>query len=74
MAQIDEMTLMAFADGELPEEEAARVAAVLETDPALQAELNKHLRLNAEIMTAFSGYYSITCAGKTAENCAIRAP
>ena len=53
MAQIDEITLMAFADGELPDSEAAKVAAALEEDPALQAELDKHMRLKDVIGATF---------------------
>ena len=54
MAQIDEMTIMAYADGELSEDQAALVEAALETDPTLQRQLDKYRRLNTEIMAAFS--------------------
>ena len=37
--QIDDQTLMALADGELDAASAARITAVVKTDPALQARL-----------------------------------
>jgi len=53
MTQIDDVTLMAYADGELAAEEAARVAAAIEADPALKAKLARHHALRAEIKGAF---------------------
>lgn len=39
--QIDDETLMALADGELPEDEARRVSQAVQADPELQARLRR---------------------------------
>jgi anti-sigma factor RsiW len=52
---IGEEQLMAYADGELSAEEAARVAAAVEADPTLQAKLERHRRLKATLADAFAG-------------------
>lgn len=51
--QIDHETLMAFADGALEPDDAARVAAAVAADPALQAQLERHRALRAQLASAF---------------------
>ncbi len=45
--------LMAYADGVLPPEDAQRVAAAVEADPALQAELSAYVDSRAALTGAF---------------------
>ena len=47
MPQIDDITLMAYADGELPDQEAARVEAAIQRRPGLAralASVSSHTR------------------------------
>lgn len=50
---IDDETLYAYLDGELPPEEAQRIAAAVEADAALSARLEAQRRLRARLRTAF---------------------
>lgn len=50
---IDDETLYAYLDGELPAEEARRVAAEVAADPALSARLEAQRRLRARLGAAF---------------------
>ena len=50
---IDDETLYAYLDGELPAEEARRVEAELTADPALSARLEAQRRLRARLSAAF---------------------
>ncbi|MEQ1619724.1 MAG: hypothetical protein ABL883_15425 [Terricaulis sp.] len=52
---ISEETLMAFADDELSAEEAQRVAAALDADPALVLKLDRMRRAKAALEGAFGG-------------------
>jgi len=53
MKQINEETLMAYADGELDDKTAQTVAATIAADPALQAELENYRALKATVGSAF---------------------
>lgn len=50
---VDRETLMAFADGELNEIEARRVAKAVESDPSLAAEVEAHRRLKVTLAGHF---------------------
>lgn len=50
---VDEETLMAYADGELDSTRRAEIAAALEKDPALAARVEKHRALRADVAGAF---------------------
>lgn len=50
---IDDATFFAWLDGELPEEEAAQVAAAVAVDPALTARAEQHRALLAGLRGAF---------------------
>jgi negative regulator of sigma E activity len=50
---IGEEQLIAYADGELPPEEAAKVEAAVAADPSLKARLERHKRLRARLAGAF---------------------
>lgn len=50
---LDDETLMAYADGELEPAERARIAAALEKDPDLAARVEKHRALRAQVAGAF---------------------
>jgi len=51
---LDDETLMAYADGELEPTQRAEIAAAIETDPALAARVEKHRALRAEVAGAFA--------------------
>jgi hypothetical protein len=51
---LDDETLMAYADGELDPARSAEIAAALEKDPALAARVQKHRALRAEVAGAFA--------------------
>ena len=51
---LDDETLMAYADGELDAARRAEIAAALEKDPALAARVAKHRALRAEVAGAFA--------------------
>src|SRR4051794_23684111 len=53
MAMIDEERLFAWLDGELDEEEAARIQAELDTDPKLAELAAKHRAMKARLKAAF---------------------
>lgn len=50
----DDETLMAFADGELDEQQRAEIAAALERDPALARRVQEHRALRAKVEGAFA--------------------
>ncbi len=52
---LDEATLMAYADGELSVADAARVAAALAADPAAAQVVAAHRALRARVGAAFAG-------------------
>ncbi|TFW29008.1 anti-sigma factor, partial [Massilia arenosa] len=52
---ISDEQLMAYADGELPEEERAAVEAAIANDPALAEQVHAHRALRAQLAEAFSG-------------------
>jgi len=47
-------TLMAYVDGELPPDEARRVAAEIASDPKLSAYVEQQKRLSAQLQSAFA--------------------
>jgi hypothetical protein len=51
---LDDETLMAYADGELDAARRAEIAAALEKDPALAARVAEHRALRAQVAGAFS--------------------
>jgi hypothetical protein len=51
---LDDETLMAYADGELDAAQRAEIAAALERDPALAARVDRHRALRAEVAGAFA--------------------
>lgn len=51
---IDDATLMAYADGELPAAEATRVEAAIAADPALAAAVERHRQLRDRLVQAFA--------------------
>lgn len=51
---VDDETLMAYADGELDAAQRAQIAAEIEKDPALAARVEKHRALRAEVAGAFA--------------------
>jgi hypothetical protein len=51
---LDDETLMAYADGELEPARRAEIAAALEKDPALAARVEKHRALRAKVAGAFA--------------------
>ena len=51
---LDDETLMAYADGELDTARRAEIAAALEKDPALAARVEQHRALRAEVAGAFA--------------------
>ncbi|WP_156256524.1 anti-sigma factor [Sandarakinorhabdus oryzae] len=50
---VDDATLLAWIDGELPADEAARVAAEVAADPDLQALADAHRALAKRLQTSF---------------------
>jgi len=54
MTQIDEETLIAFADGELTGEAAERAKKAIAADPALQADLERYRALRTTIGQSFA--------------------
>jgi len=53
-ASVPEETLMAYADGALAADEAARVEALIAADPELQRQVEAHRALKAEVFGAFA--------------------
>jgi len=53
MVKIDDITLMAFADGELSEAEAQKVSTAIAQDPKMAATVNKHKLLKESVNIAF---------------------
>jgi hypothetical protein len=56
---LSDETLMAFADGALAPEEAARVAAAVDADPALARKLDRMRRSAEALKQAFAGQLDI---------------
>jgi hypothetical protein len=52
---IDDETLMAYADGELDAAQRAAIAAAMEKDPALARRVEEHRALRADVAGAFGG-------------------
>lgn len=52
---LDDATLMAFADGELPEARASEVAAAVALDPALAARLERFRTVRAKLAGSLDG-------------------
>lgn len=50
---IDDKSFFAWLDGELGPEESAKVAAIVERDPALGAKAERHRSMNARLRGAF---------------------
>ena len=57
--ELSDETLMAFADGALAPEEAARVAAAVDADPALARKLDRMRRSADALKQAFAGQLDI---------------
>jgi anti-sigma factor RsiW len=51
---VDDETLMAYADGELDAAQRAEITAALEKDPALAARVEKHRALRSQVAGAFA--------------------
>jgi hypothetical protein len=52
---VDDETLMAYADGELAPEQRARVEQAMRDDPRVAAAVERHRALRADVFAAFAG-------------------
>ncbi len=63
---IDDETLYAWLDGELPADEARRVEAAVAVDPALAVKLESQRRLRAQLRAAFDPVAEVPAPGTSA--------